>query len=92
MIDGFKFKITDKRTIELILGNEKLCFQSHFNLCDATINTFKQTAFYKSLRFEYIQSRSIMYIRGNLYEYYTGLKTYKNYGIDEALFAVSNLP
>jgi hypothetical protein len=29
-----------------------------------------------------------MYIRGNLYEYYTGLKNYKNYGIDEALFAV----
>jgi hypothetical protein len=29
-----------------------------------------------------------MYIRGNLYEYYTGPKNYKNYGIDEALFAV----
>jgi hypothetical protein len=92
MIDGFKFKITDKRAIELILGNEKLCFQSHINLCDATIDIFKQTAFYKSLRFEYIQSRSIVYIRGNLYEYYTGLRIIKTMGLMKHFLLFSNLP
>src|SRR3954451_25093123 len=91
MIDGIQFKVTNRDSIESILKNPKLCFKCFYNSCSGSPNNVVQTANYKSLRFKYIQPRSVMHIRGNLYEYYSGLKNYENFRLHDAFEALQQI-
>src|SRR5437762_6304364 len=91
MYDGIQLKVVNKESIESILKNPKLCFKAFYNSCSGTVNHLIQTADYKGLRFKYVQPYSIVYIRGNLYTYYTGLKNYENFRLHDAFEALQQL-
>src|SRR4051794_40378379 len=90
MVDGFQIKVPNTESTKCIHRNSKLCFSSSYSSCGG-LNDLIQTADYKSLRFKYIRPRSIIYIKGNLYEYYTGLKNYENFRLYNAFEAFQQL-
>jgi hypothetical protein len=89
MIDGFKFKISNQVAVTSLLNHSKLHFVGYYELRSGIVRDYKLTARYKGLKFEYYGS--VIYIYGNLYEYWTGLKNYQNFKREEAVKALIQL-
>jgi hypothetical protein len=86
MIDGFKFRITDPAAVAYILGLPCLTFVAAYELRAGIIRGYHLSAKYKSLRIDYYDDT--IYISGNLYEYWSGLKNYQNFRLKDAVEAL----
>lgn len=90
MIDGFKFRITNKGCIQALLSHPSLDLRINVSLNTGEVCSGYKEAKYRGLRIECNHEIEI-FIRGNLYEYYTGQKNYQNFELKDALEALRML-
>jgi len=89
MIDGFKFRIIDREIVEILLCNSQIDWKVKVSNQTGEMDS-KKEALFKDLMLE-CHNDAVILIRGNLHKYYTGLKNYVNFHINDAIAALKLL-
>ncbi|HRH50016.1 MAG TPA: hypothetical protein PLP23_14770 [Panacibacter sp.] len=90
MIDGFKFKFTEHSDVRTLFRHPLIDKKAFVSVDTGLVYDQYLNAKYKGIRFQYNDDKEI-FVRGNLYKYYTGLKNFNNFKVSDAIEALKQL-